>query len=477
LKMSIKDLRDWLEKVEELGELRVAKGAHWDLELGTITELVHRQRNKPAVLFDEIQEYPPGYRVLVNSLGSCNRLALTWGLPLGLSEMGLKEELRKKYKSLEPLPPRVVSDGPVMENVMTDGQVDLFQFPTPKWHEYDGGRYIGTGSVDITIDPEEGWVNLGTYRVMIMDKNHAGFYISPGKHGRIQRGKYFAENKPVPVAVSCGHDPAIFLVGSTEFPYGASEYDYAGAIKGEPVEVIKGRFTGLPIPATAELVLEGFVLPGERRMEGPFGEWTGYYASDTRPEPVIEVKAVYYRNDPIILGSPPSKPPCEQTFYRSLFRSILVEDELAKAGIPDVRGVWCHEAGGSRLFVVVSIKQRYPGHAKQAAMVAGFCRAGGYLGRYIVVVDEDVDPSDLNEVIWVLSTRVDPARDIDIVRDCWSGPLDPIIPVEEKGLSSRAIINACRPLRWIDQFPRVVGASEELRNKTMAKWADLIDGR
>ncbi|MDP2726156.1 MAG: UbiD family decarboxylase [Dehalococcoidia bacterium] len=474
--MPFNDLRGWIQEAEGIGEIAVARGAHWNLEIGAITELARRQKNRPAILFDEIPDYPPGYRILVNALGSNDRMALTWGLPLGLSTMELKARLARKFKSLDPIKPVVVSSGPVLENAMTGDQVDLFRFPTPQWHEHDGGRYIGTGSVDITIDPEDNWVNLGTYRVMIHDKNHVGFYISPGKHGRIQRAKYLSLNKPMPVAISCGHDPVIFLVGSGEFPFGVSEYDYAGAIKGQPIEVIKGPLTGLPIPATAELVLEGFVVPGETRKEGPFGEWTGYYGSDTRPEPVIEVKAVYYRHNPILLAAPPSKPPNEHAYFRALFRSILIEDDLVKAGIPDITGVWCHEAGGARFFVVVAIKQRYPGHAKQAAMTAAFCHGGAYLGRYVVVVDDDVDISDLNEVIWAMCTRVDPVKDIEIIRDCWSGPLDPIIPVEDKGLSSRAIINACRPIKWMDSFPKVVGASPELVEKTVARWRKLIYG-
>ena len=471
------DLREWLEQAEAMGQLEVARGAHWNLEIGTITELVHRQRNKPAILFDDIPDYPPGYRVLVNTLGSNDRIALTWGLPRGLSSMELKEALRERYKTLEPVKPVVVKDGPVMENVITGDQVDVLRFPAPFWHEHDGGRYIGTGSVDITRDPEEDWVNLGTYRVMVMDRTHLGFYISPGQHGRIHRDKYMAADKPMPVVVCCGHDPVIFIVGSSELPYGLSEYEVAGGIKGKPIEVINAPLTGLPIPATAELVFEGFVTPGETRMEGPFGEWTGYYASGTRPEPIIEVKAIYHRNNPIILASPPSKPPTEYTFYTSPLRSILMEDQLAKAGIPDVRGVWTHEAGGSRLFHVVSIKQRYPGHAKQAAMVTAFCGSGNFHGRFTVVVDDDIDPSDLNEVIWAMCTRVDPARDIDIVHDCRSSPLDPIIPIEDKGLSPRAIINACRPTKWMDSFPKVVGASPELVAKTVAKWNGLIYGK
>ena len=474
--MSFSDLRGWMQEAEKIGQLEVARGAHWNLEIGAITELARRQKNRPAILFDEIPDYPPGYRILVNALGSNDRMALTWGLPVGLSTMELKAKLAEKYTGLTPIKPIFVSNGPVMENVMNGDQVDLFQFPTPQWHEHDGGRYIGTGSVDITTDPEEGWVNLGTYRVMIHDKNHVGFYISPGKHGRIQRGKYLSRNQPMPVAISCGHDPVIFLVGSGEFPYGASEYDYAGAIKGQPIEVIKGPVTGLPIPATAELVLEGFMVPGETKMEGPFGEWTGYYGSDTRPEPIVEVKAIYHRNNPIILAAPPSKPPNEHAFFRALFKSIQIEDELAKAGIPDVTGVWCHEPGGARFFVVVAIKQRYPGHAKQAAMVAASCHAGAYLGRYVIVMDDDVDISDLNEVIWAMCTRVDPVKDIEIITDCWSGPLDPIIPIEDKGFNSRAIINACRPIKWMDSFPKVVGASPELVEKTVARWKKLIYG-
>ncbi len=474
--MSFSDLRGWMQEAEKIGQLEVARGAHWNLEIGAITELARRQKNRPAILFDEIPDYPPGYRILVNALGSNDRMALTWGLPVGLSTMELKARLAEKYQGLTLIKPIFVSNGPIMENVLTGDQVDLFQFPTPQWHEHDGGRYIGTGSVDITTDPEEGWVNLGTYRVMIHDKNHVGFYISPGKHGRIQRGKYLSRNQPMPVAISCGHDPVIFLVGSGEFPYGASEYDYAGAIKGQPIEVIKGPVTGLPIPATAELVLEGFMVPGETKMEGPFGEWTGYYGSDTRPEPIVEVKAIYHRNNPIILAAPPSKPPNEHAFFRALFKSIQIEDELAKAGIPDVTGVWCHEPGGARFFVVVAIKQRYPGHAKQAAMVAASCHAGAYLGRYVIVMDDDVDISDLNEVIWAMCTRVDPVKDIEIITDCWSGPLDPIIPIEDKGFNSRAIINACRPIKWMDSFPKVVGASPELVEKTVARWKKLIYG-
>ncbi len=476
--MSTRDLRQWIQDAERLGgELKHIRGAQWDIEIGAITELAQHRENGPAVLFDEVPGYPQGYRILVNSLGSLKRTALTLGLDTSIDKpMDLVKAWRARSKKIMPIPAKVVDKGPVMENIDTGKKIDVLKFPTPKWHEHDGGRYIGTGSVDITRDPEEGWVNLGTYRVMIHDETTVGFYISPGKHGRIQREKWFASKQPMKVAVSIGHDPLIFLAGSIEVPYGVSEYDWVGGVYGEPVEVIEGPETGLPLPASAEIVIEGTADPTEFRAEGPFGEWTGYYASSTRPEPIIKVERVMYRNNPIMLGSPPGKPPSELTAYRAVLRSALIWDEMEKAGVPDIRAVWCHPAGGTRLLVIVSIKQRYPGHAKQAALAAMGCRAGAYLGRYVVVVDEDIDPTDTYDVLWAMTTRVDPEKDLEIIRRMWSGPLDPIIPPGQKGFNSRAIFDATRPYDWKDQFPAVAVSSPEVLEATRKKWGQQLFG-
>ncbi len=170
--MSTRDIRQWIHDAERLGgELKHIRGAHWELEIGAITELAQHQENGPAVLFDEIQGYPKGYRILVNSLGSLKRTALTLGLDTSISKpMELVKVWRERSKKLMPVPAKMVDKGPVMENIDTGKKINVLKFPTPKWHEHDGGRYIGTGSVDITRDPEEGWVNLGTYRVMIHDE-------------------------------------------------------------------------------------------------------------------------------------------------------------------------------------------------------------------------------------------------------------------------------------------------------------------
>ena len=472
-----RDLRGWIEEADRLGELKTLHGADWDIEIGAVTELGHhRGERSHALLFDNIKGHPPGYRVLSNTLNTVKRIAMTLHMDTNYSRMEFVKDIKRHISNINYIKPEVVRDGPVMENVFEGKDIDMWKFPTPKWHELDGGRYIGTGSVDITRDPDEGWVNLGTYRVMIHDRDTLGFYISPGKQGRIMREKYFAKGLPCKVAVSFGQDPLLYLAGGIEVPHGISEYDWVGGLQGYPVQVIEGEYTGLPIPAHSEIVVECDAVPGQDRDEGPFGEWTGYYASSVRPEPTMKVKRLYHRNHPIILGAPPTRPPCEFNYMRCFLRSALIWQELEAAGVPDVRGVWCHEAGGARLLTFVSIKQRYPGHARQAGMVAAYCHAGGYLGRYAIVVDDDIDVTNTNDVLWALSTRSNPEIDIEIIRRSWSGPLDPIIPKDQKGHSSRAIIDACRPYEWIRDFPPVAESSPEVRRKVEAKWGPVLSG-
>src|SRR5437762_5917515 len=460
------DLRDWLTRVDALGELQTVRGANTEEDIGMATELLGRTRPSKATLFDEIPGYKKGFRVLSNGLGSFARIAVTLGLDPNAEPHELVRQWQERVrKGIQAIPAEVTKDGPVFENVLRGDQVDNTIFPAPKWHEFDGGRYLGTGSFDITRDPDEGWVNLGTYRVMVHDKKRLGFYISPGKHGRQHRDKWFARKERMPVAFVAGGDPLLFWAACTEIKYGLTEYDWAGGVRGYPYRVVKGPVTGLPLPADAEIVVEGWVDPKEKIVEGPFGEWTGYYASDARPEPFMQVEALYHRNDPIILGSPPNQPPDEQSFYRAFLRSALLRSELEAVGVPGIKGVWCHEVGGSRLFNAVSISQRYAGHARQVGHAAASVHAGAYLGRYVIVVDEDIDVMDLNDVVWAMSTRSDPVDSIDIIKRAWSGPLDPRIPKDRKGHSSRAIIDATRPFEWRADFPAVNTPSAEVKRK------------
>lgn len=473
--MPVKDLREWIEIMESMGQVKRVSGAHWDEEIGIITDLYQRQPGTPALLFDEIPGYPKGYRVLSNSLISHSRVAFTLELDPRAGVMEIVDAWRKTMKDLKPVPPVEVPNGPILENVHLGGEVDLLEFPTPKWHELDGGRYIGTACMVITKDPDSEWVNCGTYRVMVHDGQHAGLMVSPGKHGRIIREKYWARGEACPVVVVVGQDPLLYLVSGMEIPYGVDEYAYAGAIRRQPVEVVRGPQTGLPIPAGAEIAFEGLIYPGDVRDEGPFGEWTGYYAGGTRPEPVITVTSVLHRNDPIILGSSPAVPPSDTSYWRSPIRSAIVWNELEGAGLPGIKGVWAHEAGAGRLLLVVAIEQLYPGHSRQAGLIASQCHGGAYANRWVIVVDDDVDITNTNEVLWAALTRCDPAEDVEIIRKCWSTRLDPLAyPEDKRFFNNRMIIDACRSYEQKDEFPPVATTSPAAAERIMQKWPELF---
>ena len=471
------DLRAFLAAVEEGGEVKHVAGAHWDRELGAVTEVLYREKvdKSPLLLFDEVPGYARGMRCLYGMLGSPLRLAL--GLGIDPAQSGdrrtMLDAYRRRIKSHEPIPPRIVDDGPVMENVDSDGDVDILKFPVPIHHEHDGGRYIGTACGVVTRDPDTGRINVGTYRVQVNGPDIATSYISNGKQGRIQRDKYLKAGKPCPMAIVVGIDPATYIAARYTLSDNVPELDWAGGLVGRPIDCIEGELTGLPFPANSEIVLEGEVSPDETAMEGPFGEWTGYYAGDAREEPVIRIKRVYYRNDPILTCAASQKPPHSHLFERCFIRSAGLLDSLEGAGIPDVKGVWVHQAGAGRTFVVVAIKQRYFGHANQAGLVASQVNPTGYVGRYVVVVDDDIDPTDMQDVIWAMGTRTDPKTDFTILDRNWSSRLDTMV-TGEKLYNSRVVIDACIPYERLETFPRVAQTSPELAAEVRARFPDVF---
>ncbi len=472
------DLRPWLAEVEKLGELRHVRGADWNLELGAISELNVKKDAPPALLFDEIKGYPQGHRVLTCSTSSPARLSSILRLPVQKTHQGLVEALRGKpaqwQAKAKDFAPVTAKKGPALENVQKE--VDVLAFPSPLWHEMDGGRYIGTGCSVVTRDLDSEWINVGTYRVQVLDRNHVALDMVPGKHGRIHYEKHKAAGKRFPVVIVLGADPLGYLISGIEVPYGMCEYDYIGAILGSPVQVVQGELTGLPFPAAAEIVLEGFVEPNDERSEGPFGEFHGYYPGKEGIAPAVTVERVYHRDQPIMVGSPPAKPPNDYSYSKAVMRSALLADALAAAGVPDVKAVWAHEIGGARMFNVVSIRQRYAGHSRQAGHLLSQCGVGAYMSRWSVVVDEDIDPANLQEVMWAVATRTDPAVDIDIIQRGMGSKNDPMFVAYryDAPLSSKAIIDACRPWDHLAEFPAVAEASKELQARTRAKWKDLL---
>jgi 4-hydroxy-3-polyprenylbenzoate decarboxylase len=273
-------------------------------------------------------------------------------------------------------------------------------------------------------------------------------------------------------------DPLIFAASTIEVPFGVSEYEWCGAIRGEPYQVVNLPITGLPVPASGEIVLEGYIHWDKMAPEGPFGEWTGYYGKLQEAEPVMEVEAVYYRNDPIMLGVPPNKPPAYDPYlYREYLRAAILLRELKGTGIPGIVDINCFAVGGTRLFNVVSIEQRYAGHARQTLHAMASLNASNYMGRIVAVVDEDVDITDLDDVMWAILTRMDPVRDVDIRERMTSGPLDPAIHPDDKRYNSRLLIDACKPFEWKDRFSTPIGPDAKTKAETRKKWGHLLQSQ
>jgi UbiD family decarboxylase len=471
------DPRDWLERVRAAGELRDVRGASWESDIGELTALLDTEEGSPAVLFDEIPGYPKGRRVLVNSNGTPERQAITLGLGSEQgNHNGLMDFWRSTLADLKPIPPRQVDDGPVFENRLTGSDIDLAAFPAPLWHPEDGGRFLGTATLNIMRDPDTGWINVGTYRNQIFDKDKLGIFIAPGKHGRLIREKYFERGERCPIVVVFGADPLLFMAACAEgIAHGQGELEWAGGVKGGAIDVVNGPVTGLPIPAFAEIAVEGWIDPTERHEEGPYGEWTGYYSVSAGETPVIHVEALYHRNDPILLGCPQGRPPHEDNRFLAYLKSALIEDQLMKAGVPKVSGVWCPPEGGNRLMVVVGIEQSYAGHATQAGMVAGQVGTAAYGGRFVIVVDDDVDITDMNDVLWAVMTRCDPEHDLQVIKRAWSGPLDTAVNPEARPYNSRLVIDATRPFEWRDRFPKQVWSADQAR-AARERWGWLLEG-
>ena len=226
--------------MEAAGEVTHISGAEREREIGGIVDIYQRKIGNPLVLFDDIPGYPKGHRILANLLTSIRRINMTMGNPADGTEIELVRHWRKYMKEAKTIPPVEVASGALLENVKTGDDIDLFKIPVPRWHEHDGGYYIGTGDMVIMRDPDTGWINYGAYRVQAHDKKLATVMCSKGKHGDMIQKKYHERGQPCPVAVVCGMHPALFMIAGLEIPHGKNEYDAAGGLLGEPVQVILG---------------------------------------------------------------------------------------------------------------------------------------------------------------------------------------------------------------------------------------------
>lgn len=475
------DLREWLALADGMGEVRQIDGAHWDEEIGAASQLNYRRPSPPALVFDRIVGYPAGMRVLSASVANPRTLAMTLRLGTDLDDRTLLEALRNLPSEWAAdaarYPARQVQSGPVCENVLKAPDANLLDFPIPRWHEGDGGRYAGTGCAVFTTDPDTGVVNAGAYRMQVQnDGRAASVNIEAGKHGAAHVRAWFEREGRAPITASLGHDPLLLVVAGTEVPTGVSELDYAGAIIGRPVDIMPGELTGLPVPAFSEIVVEGWLTPDRREREGPFGEWTGYYSGSLEPVLTMDIERIYHRNDPIQLGAPPGKPPHDYSYMRSVMKSAMIHAALAATGLPGLVGVWAHEVGGGRQMLAVSLRQQYPGHVRQAGLLTASLPAAAYMNKFVVVVDHDVDARSLNDVMWAVCTRTDPAEDIEVLRRTWGSRVDPLREQGTPPFNNRAVIDGCRPWSRLDKFPAVAEATPSLLDRVAQRWPDVLGG-
>ncbi len=474
--MAYQDLRAFIEHADAMTFVRKVSGADARYEIGGVTEVAAGLPECPALLFDDIPGYPSGFRVFTNAVTSPQRAAMALGIDPALRPVDALAVWKQRRSELRDIPPRDVADPAFNANRLERGDVDLTRLPAPVWHRGDGGPYVGSGSLVVMRDPDSGWINASIYRVQLHGKNQATIQFDhPGRHGAIIAKKYWDRGQSCPVAVVNGPEPALFVAGFEYLPEGVSEYGFAGAIRGAPLEVTRLPLTGLTAPAHAEFVFEGSLLPfAETSLpEGPFGEFTGYYAAEARPAPVMRVEAVRWRDNPILLGSPPMKPP---RFHFGLpLRAASMWSDLERAGVTDIVGAWQHV---SQLMTVIALRQRYAGHAKRAGLIAA---AQSYMARIVVTVDDDIDPSDLADVMWAATTRCEPSEAVDIVRNAWSSALDPGIEPTAKALgqtsNSKMIVDACRPFAWRDRFPRVSALTQAETRAIEDKWMPALRGR
>ena len=470
------DLRSWLLAVEQAGSLvRIKAEVEPNEEVAAITYMATRRRQSPAFLFERFPRNPLNARVLTNMLGaSKERFAIAVGLDPQSSRREMVEAVREIIKRRTEPTWISSTDAPVNENVLLDGDFDLRDLPVPKFWPADGGPFIGTGGITLTTSPS-GRVNVGVYRQQLHSENRIGLNFVPGRHGELDCQAAWKQGKPCEVVAAFGIDPVLFMVGSQRFAGNESELEAAGGIMGRPIELTRGEYVSVPIPAHAEFVIEGLVYPDDTELEGPLGEFHGFYSGAASKKPVIQVKAVHFRNKPILTAAlMATYPSCEIGEYHAILRSARILDDLDRIGISGIQSVYCHPAAASaNCLVVVSLRQMYPGHASQALALTAQCPTASYYTKWIVAVDEDVDPTNFHELMWALSTRCNPADDLDVLRNTMSFRADPSLAPEAKPYGSKVLINACTPFKYRNHTPVRTRLRRSVYNQVQQRWDEL----
>lgn len=468
--MALQDNRQFVEILEKTGDLvRIEQPVDWDLEAGAIIRRSNEMTG-PAILYENVKDYPKGYRILGGPIASFRRLAIALGVDANAPFKAILEEYGRRHNN--PIKPVIVNTAPCKENVIIGDDIDLFHFPAPMIHEGDGGRYIGTWHVLVTKDPDSGWVNWGLYRLMLYDRKNMVAPFRPDIHGpSIFYQKYQAKGQPMPYAAAIGADPISVLTAGTPYGRWENECDYAGALRQQPVELIKCETNDLLVPAHAEIIIEGEILPDVWLDEGPFGEFTSYSSSPRRKYPAFRVKAITHRNNPILPFVCHGIPIDDGHIVHAVTRSYLFQKILDRQGILTTGVFVPPETSG--LLIIVGLKTKYSNIATQVAkllMVPG-------QPHDLIIVDADTNIYNLVEVMHSLATKCHPSRGIKIVDDDVGTPLVAFYSPEEKKWrkGAKAIFDCTFPVEWPETAtPRKmtfdIAYPKDIRDKVIANW-------
>ena len=485
--MKYKDLRDFIARLESAGELqRVSTPVSPELEMTEISDRVLRQGG-PALLF----ENPAGYEtpVLANLFGTAKRVALGMGAEStdALQEIGellafLKEPdppkgLKEAWKSLPifkkvlDMAPKKVRNGVCQQVVLEGGEVDLHQLPIQTCWPEDAAPLITWGLV-LTKSVSKDRQNMGIYRQQVIAKNKVIMRWLAHRGGALDYDEWCAAHpdEPFPLAVALGADPATTLAAVTPVPDTLSEHAFAGLLRGERTSLCQCLGSELFVPATAEYILEGVIHPGETALEGPFGDHTGYY-NEVETFPVFTIERITHRKSPIYHSTYTGRPPDEPAILGLALNEVFIP--ILKKQFPEIIDFYLPPEGCSYRVAVVSMKKSYPGHAKRVMMgVWSYLRQFMYT-KFVIVVDDHINARDWQDVVWAISTQMDPARDTTLIENTPIDYLDFASPVS--GLGSKMGLDATQKIGNETQRPwgKPIVMDEKTKGRIDAIWEEL----
>ena len=484
--MVFKDLREFIKVLEKENELIRVK--HQVSPILEITEIADRMMKMPdggkALLFENVEGYE-NIPVLINAFGSEKRMKLALGVEQ-FEDIGwklyriLKPEVPNTFldkikrlpelKKLNDALPKIVKNGKVQEVIKKNGNINVFDFPVLKCWPKDGGRFI-TLPIVISKDPENGIRNVGMYRIQLLDKDRVIVHWQIHKGGSHHFWKAKEMGVKIPVAIAIGADPVVTYCASAPLPEDVDEFLFAGIIREKPVELVKCKTVDLEVPADAEIVIEGYVDPSEPLVdEGPFGDHTGFYTPVDK-YPQMHITAITHRKDPIYQTTIVGKPPMEDGWMGKATERIFLP--LVKFNLPEVVDYNLPISGCFHNFCFVSIKKRYPGHARK--IINALWGMGQMMfEKNIVVFDEWVDVQNIDEVLWIWGNNADPSRDVIIQQ----GVIDVLDhSTNYPGFGGKMGIDATTKMKeegYPREWPEVATIPEEIKRKVDKIWEDIV---